>query len=148
VIYIAETVEESWEVHDNNNLWGTMRGIRENIETIRASVPPKHTGFDWHDVPGGKSVPTYQEFVSSERAPRASLKMHLGRGSNAVFVDGHVELLKPPSKKVGAPNVMRYYLRQFGVDPDIVDQCTATDTSAFTDPDNHPCAVGDTAWRP
>ncbi|MEP0844381.1 MAG: type II secretion system protein, partial [Phycisphaerae bacterium] len=92
-VYITEAIEESWNIDDPNNSFSTMKGIRENIGTIRAQAPPTSTGLDWFDVAGGRNFPTYREYLSSARRPRAALKMHLGRGSNAVFADAHVAML-------------------------------------------------------
>ncbi len=145
VIYVTEAVRESWDIEDPNNSNRTLGGIRENIESIRAEVPPRQTGFDWFDVPGGMSIPTYREFTGSgSRLPRAAVRMHLSRGSNGVFADGHVELVKPPPRNVGLQTIHEFYLRKFGVDPDVIDGCTALETTATTGP----CAVGDTKWRP
>jgi prepilin-type N-terminal cleavage/methylation domain-containing protein/prepilin-type processing-associated H-X9-DG protein len=143
-IYVTEAVEESWGIVDANNSFQTLQGIRVNIKDIRRQAPPSVTGFDWFDVPGGKALPTYRSMAtSSTRAPRASLAMHRW-GSNAVFVDGHAELVKPPKESSGEVNVFRYYLRRFGVDRKIIPQITALDTTAAL----HPCTAGDTTWRP
>ena len=76
--------------------------------------------------------------------PRAALKMHLNRGSYGVFVDGHVEMVVPPEQSVGPQGVQQFYLRKFGVDPDVIPECTALETTAAL----HPCAAGNTTWRP
>jgi len=150
VIYVADAVEESWGVNDPNNNWGTLKGIRENIETVRAPVPPRQTGFDWFDVPGARGLPTYYAFFEESkqsgdpRLPRAALKMHLDRGSYGVFVDGHVEMVMPPEQDAGPQRVQQFYLRRFGVDPDVIPECTALDTTAAL----HPCVAGNTTWRP
>jgi prepilin-type N-terminal cleavage/methylation domain-containing protein/prepilin-type processing-associated H-X9-DG protein len=153
VVYIMDAVEESWDVsYPNNTPWGTLRGIRENIDKIRKPNAPTDTGFDWFDVPGAESLPTYEELVDkpgsspgSGRRPRAALKMHLKRGSNAVFVDGHVEMLKPPpAKNAYAMRVMRYYLYRFGVNRDIVPQITVLGATAQVGG----CSAGNIDWQP
>jgi len=143
-IYVTEAVEESWGIVDLNNSFQTLQGIRENIEEVRRQVPPSLTGYDWFDVPGGKALPTYRKMADSvTRAPRASLAMHRW-GTNAVFVDGHVELVKPPPESAGEVGVFRFYLRRFGVDRKIIPRVTALETTAAI----HPCTAGDTTWRP
>lgn len=143
-IYAMDAIEESWNVHDINNSWGTMKDIRLNIAAIRQPSPPSQTGFDWFDVAGGRNFPTYQDFVGNDRFPRASLKMHLGRGSNAVFVDGHVDMVRPPDRAAGKQAVHEFYMRKLGVDRKIIPGSTAITTTAMI----HPCTVGDTDWRP
>jgi prepilin-type N-terminal cleavage/methylation domain-containing protein/prepilin-type processing-associated H-X9-DG protein len=145
-VYVTEAVEESWGIVDANNTWGTLQGVRENIASVRQDVPPSQTGFDWFDVPGGNAMPTHKKFTpagTGSRLPRASIAMH-GNGSNAVFVDGHVEVIKPPKESVGELNVYQFYMRRFGVDRKIIKQVRATNTTAQIDP----CTQGDTKWRP
>ncbi len=143
-IYAMDAIEESWNVNDPNNSWGTMQGIRLNIAAIRQPSPPSQTGFDWFDLAGGRNFPTYQEFLPGGRFPRGALKMHLGLGSNATFADGHVELLKPPPKSAGAQAIHEFYMRKLGVDRALVPGSTALTTTA----EIHPCVAGDTDWRP
>ncbi len=141
-IYVTEAVEESWNVSDPNNSNSTLRGIRENIARVRRPTPPSETGYDWFDVAGGLSLPTLRVMVESGgRKPRASLQMHR-TGSNAVHVDGHVELLRPPTRNVQL--VHEYYLRKFGMDRRRIRGSSALTTTAILSP----CAAGDTKWRP
>lgn len=144
-IYVMDAVEESWGVVDANNSFSTLQGIRENIDVVRKPAPPTQTGYDWFDVPGIKSLPTYRNMVDgSTHAPRASLAMHRW-GSNAVFVDGHVELVRPPDKAIGSLRISRYYLRRLGVDQKRVDRIGLHNTTTAA---IHPCTAGDTTWRP
>lgn len=144
-IYITEAVEESWAVNDPNNSFGTLQGIRERIGLIRAQVPPRDTGFDWFDVAGGRSFPMYQAFLNNtERKPRAAIKMHLGRGSAAVFVDGHAAVVTPPPERAGEWAVHEFYMRQFGVNRKIIPGSTALTTTAAIGG----CSAGNTTWRP
>lgn len=146
-IYVTEAVEESWDIQEANNSNGTLKGIRENINRIRTPVPPTETGFDWFDVPGGRALPTLRQFAGptspSKRTPRASSMMHR-TGSNGVFVDGHLELVKPPKASAGEMRVAEFYMKRFGVDRKIIPQIRALDATAAI----HPCAAGDTIWRP
>lgn len=139
---LLESTEEQWGVTDPNNSWGTLRGIRQNIRTIRAPAPPTTTGFDWFDVAGGWAIPTYQAFVSSRR-PRASLITHVKRGSMAVFVDGHTALVQPPPERVGEWGVHEFYLRKFGVDRTKIPGNRALTTTA-----DRGLTAGDWKWRP
>jgi prepilin-type N-terminal cleavage/methylation domain-containing protein/prepilin-type processing-associated H-X9-DG protein len=146
-IYVMDAVEESWNISDpNNQPWGTMRGIRENIEVIRQPVLPSviPTGLDWFDMAGGRNFPTYQAFLLGARFPRAALKMHLGLGSNAVYVDGHVGLVRPPPQAAGAQAIHEFYMRQLGVERSLIPGSTALGTTAA----DHPCVAGDRNWRP
>lgn len=145
-VYAMDAVEESWEVYDPSNSNKTLKGIRENIAEVRKPEPPTHTGFDWFDMGGGKTLPTYRQWVDPKgvsRAPRASLAMHR-TGSNGVFVDGHVELIKPPRASMGEMRVAEFYMRKLGVDRKIIRQIRPTETTAAI----HPCTAGDTQWRP
>lgn len=141
--YILDGVEESWNVVNGGR---SLNLVRQNIAAIRAMVDPNitMTGFDWFDIPGGYSVPTYRKFVDTTRMPRAALKMHLGLGSNAVFADAHVEMIKPPPQSVGALEVSRFYFRKLGVDPKIVPKITDLGADAST----LPGVQGDITWRP
>jgi prepilin-type N-terminal cleavage/methylation domain-containing protein/prepilin-type processing-associated H-X9-DG protein len=142
VAYILEGVEESWNV---DNAGRSLNGVRKNIATIRAMVDPNitMTGFDWFDVPGGYSLPTYKKWLGT-RLPRAALKMHMNLGSNAVFADAHVEMLKPPPEAGGEMEVYRYYMKKVGVNPAVVPKITVTNADAST----LPGVQGDTTWRP
>ncbi len=143
-VYVMDAVQESWNITDPNNSNGTLRGIRENIDRIRKPEPPTETGFDWFDMAGGKTLPTYLQWTNTTtRAPRAALTMHR-TGSNGVFVDGHVELIRPPRVSVGEMMVAQFYMRRLGVDRKIIPQVRATETTAAI----HPCTAGDTRWRP
>ncbi len=142
-VYITEAVEESWNVSDLNNSWGTLRGIRENIATVRRAVPPTQTGYDFFDVAGGKSLPTHRSMLGPTRLPRAALAMHR-KATNALFVDGHVGSVVPPKADAGPVEVYRFYMRLFGVDRRTIPLITAYETTAAL----HPCAAGDTDWRP
>jgi prepilin-type processing-associated H-X9-DG protein len=144
VIYVIDAVEESLAVQDPRNTWKTLQGIRENIDVVRGPVPPGSlTGLDWFDVPGGESVPLYPQWVGYG-VPRAALKMHVNRGSNGAFVDGHVELVKPPSESQGIDAVRQFYYRKFGVNPQAVPLITSTATEGSFDD----CTAGDVFWQP
>ncbi len=142
-VYILEAVEESWEIVDANNSFGTLRGIRENIKNIRQQVPPSQTGYDWFDVPGGLSMPTFRSMAGTgKRLPRASIKMH-PYGTSALFVDGHVSLINT-SRKLTELKVYQFWMQKLGVEPRIIPQVNTTNTTAAIDP----CTAGDTTWRP
>jgi len=145
-IYVTDAVEESWNIVDPNNDFDTLRGIREHIDAIRKPAPPTQTGFDWFDIPGGKTTPAYREHISdlpASHMPRASLKMHRS-GSSAVFVDGHADLVRPPKASVGSMRVHQFYMRRLGVDRKIIPAVRVYEVTATLDP----CAAGDTEWRP
>jgi len=146
VIYVTDAVQESWKIDD---LGRSLEGIRVNIDSIRSQPPLSVTGFDWFDVPGGRGFPTYPDYtydgkVSTQRYPRAALDMHLGKGSNGVFVDGHVELVKPPPASAHPQEIHEFYMRQFGVEPQYIPGSTAVSTTAAL----HSCTAGDVDWRP
>lgn len=147
-IYIMDAIEESLsDLHpDPNNSRGTFRGIRENIRPTRAQTPPLDTGYDWFDVAGGRNFPTYRRWMGANRFPRAALKMHLNRGSVAVFVDGHAGMVPPPPEAAGEQAVHEFYMRKFGVKRSLIRNSTPTNTTATAL--NDPCAAGDTSWRP
>jgi len=143
VVYAMDAVEESWNVVDQGI---SLNQIRKDIAAIRALVDPNinRTGFDWFDVPGGKTFPTYKKYLDVDHAPRAAIKMHLNLGSNGVYADGHADLIRPPLESVGILKVMQFYAKKFGVDPKITSIITSTATSAAIDP----CAAGDIDWQP
>lgn len=145
-IYIMDAIEESWNISDANNYFGTMRGIRENINLIRSEVPPTKTGYDWFDVAGGRNFPTYKQWTGTSRFPRAAIKMHVGRGSVGVFVDGHAAMIQPPPERAGEWAVHEFYMRKFGVNRRVIKGSKSVDTTATSLGD--PCASGDTTWRP
>ncbi len=149
VVYVMDAVEESWNVVDATR---SLKRVREEIAQIRALVEPNinQTGLDWFDVPGGKTFPTFRSLVDApgeEYVPRASLKMHLGLGSNAVYADGHVDMLKPPPDTAGALEAGRFYMKKMGVDRKLVPQISLG-TFQSVDATLDRCAEGDTTWRP
>ncbi len=145
VIYVMDAVEESWNVAYGGNSWGTFRKLRENIDATRRPEPPSTTGYDWFDVPGAESFPTYRRLLGAPK-PRASLKMHVRTGSNAVFVDGHVALVKPPPESTETDfifDVQRFYLKLFGLDRSLLGKVTAWSADASL-----ACTAGDAFWKP
>ncbi len=122
VIYLMDAADEVSENQD-----GALKNARQDLGKNRqwnpASGPPAqpYYGVDFYDMWCGSLVPAYLQDIPSQRnpsgSPRASLKMHLSRGSNAVFNDGHVELVKPPDRQGAAPDiaVRRFYFKKLGV---------------------------------
>ena len=87
--------------------------VRANITEARQGTPDGKHGFDYFDVPSAGSLPTYPAYIDGlDRNPRAALKMHRNRGSNAVFVDRHCG--DPAASRRRQLAVMRYYLNRFG----------------------------------
>jgi len=131
VAYVLDGVQESWNVVEGGR---SLKNIRETIAQIRAPSPPQATGFDWFDVPGGADFPTYRTFITGTRFPRAALKMHLGLGSNGVYADGHVDLLKPPPESSGPVAVYQFYMKKLGVDRALVSKITSLSVDASIGP--------------
>jgi prepilin-type N-terminal cleavage/methylation domain-containing protein/prepilin-type processing-associated H-X9-DG protein len=142
VVYIMDAVQEGWNVVDAGR---SLKGVRTNIAAVRADPYPMKTGFDWFDLPGGWALPTHRNFLTTPLYPRGASLMHLGIGSNAVYVDGHVDLVKPPPESAGLQKVYQFYLKKLGVDPDVVRLVggPAAPTAAVD-----PCVQGDIKWRP
>lgn len=119
-VYLMDAALEETENRMGPGANKSLGYVRANITEARQGTPDGKHGFDYFDVPSAGSLPTYPAYIDGlDRNPRAALKMHRNRGSNAVFVDGHVALLTPPRQDAGALAVMRYYLNRFGVDPRI-----------------------------
>jgi prepilin-type N-terminal cleavage/methylation domain-containing protein/prepilin-type processing-associated H-X9-DG protein len=91
----------------------------------------------YYDLFSGKHMPAYKQDIGNMNnlSPRAAMKMHYS-GSNAVFIDGHVEMIKPPGRQ-GWERVMQYYLVKFGVFDAIRYNITSTSQGNFG------CALGD-----
>ncbi|HOW70915.1 MAG TPA: prepilin-type N-terminal cleavage/methylation domain-containing protein [Phycisphaerae bacterium] len=89
----------------------------ENPDLAAARRSHEPTAFDvWH----AGHLPVYGEDRIGERArPRSALQMH-PRGSSAVFVDGHVEQVRPPARPGGAKDpadyICQWYMKKFGVE--------------------------------
>jgi prepilin-type N-terminal cleavage/methylation domain-containing protein/prepilin-type processing-associated H-X9-DG protein len=123
VIYLMDAADETTENQD-----GLLKQARENLVSNRSwnnpTVQPP-PGVDYYDIWNGSLVPAYPQDIPTQRpaskgSPRGALKMHLARGSNAVFGDGHVELVKPPDRPNLAPAaadlaVARFYFKKLGV---------------------------------
>ena len=115
VVYIMDAAyetddAESWLHRGRINSLGYYRTI-EN-----AADGDRRPGLANYDLYKGMQLAAYRQDFQSEGGkflPRVALKMH-GGGSNAVFVDGHVELIRPPTR-VSWQKVMQYYLVKFGV---------------------------------
>ncbi len=114
-IYLMDAAIEEVENFDD------LKRMRVWIEVTRKSPnsrPPGGWAGDY-TVWAGSQVPAYKRDItgydgSGGRNPRTALQMHVNRGSNAVFVDGHVALAKPPAR-VSKNQVYQYYLQKFGV---------------------------------
>ena len=111
------------------------------------SPPANYTGLDSFDMYRGGHVPAYPEDIANNVGgkviPRAALKMHLQLGSNASFLDGHVELIKPPGRPANAKQkeidaIYQFYLKKFGVQNPVLNNITTRDG-----PGASKCAVGD-----
>lgn len=110
----------------------------------------------WH----AGQLPAYPEDQIGQRSrPRAALKMHLNRGSNAVFADGHVASVRPPARPaVRDPGnwIGQWYMKKFGVvdasteNPVIKAVAGASYPSDWDSPHSwyYRCSTGDPFYRP
>jgi len=147
VIYIMDAATEQDNKRDilkPQAPEGLLKYGREYIEQWRVyddlygvSFHGAGPSLAYYDIFGPDYLPAYKQDI---RKPRAALKMH-GSGSNAVFVDGHVELIKPPSRQ-SAQQVMQFYLVKFGVFNAVRDNITSTQLGGI------PCQIGDADYRP
>jgi prepilin-type processing-associated H-X9-DG protein/prepilin-type N-terminal cleavage/methylation domain-containing protein len=134
VVYIMDAAMEEEE-----NPVAPLKGA-----LYKARINGWMTYFDiWH----GGHLPAYPEDVLAEveRRPRGALKMH-GQGSNAVFVDGHVETVRPP-RRTSSKAVYHYYLKRFGVNGVTMDNpilVVASDLAPFWEQ----CTAGDPYYVP
>jgi len=152
VIYIMDAATEEENRNDNSTYGSLLKYGRVNIDFWRtielltqSSVPSSEPGpsLAYYDVFNPRHMPAYPQDHNTF-APRAALKMH-GSGSNALFVDGHVELVKPPGR-FSQTQVMQHYLVKWGVFDAVKNNITSTamagqDLSVkcrFGDPDYQP----------
>jgi len=145
VVYIMDAALEE------NNIEGKLKHGRVKMETWRQlddiTQGQSPDGEDltpplaYYDVFNANQLPAYNEDINPQLfTPRAALKMH-GSGSNALFVDGHVELLKPPSRR-SWEQVMQYYLVKWGVFHAIRDNITVLNRGSRTS-----CDLGQPDYR-
>lgn len=110
-IYITDAAREDEEANGRQNAGRLYSG--------RTANPPDPENFD---VWTGGQVPAYPNPNGIDGLtirPAAALRMHLGRGSNSVFADGHVALVTPPplvsSDADPKVRILQFFLRKFGV---------------------------------
>jgi prepilin-type N-terminal cleavage/methylation domain-containing protein/prepilin-type processing-associated H-X9-DG protein len=145
VVYIMDAAIEEAENRMGSGTQKSLRYVRENIGLAREGTPSGKHGLDYFDVPGGAFLPTYPQYIDGlDRNPRAALRMHQNRGSNAVYVDGHAQMMLAP-RDTGFLGAYRFYLKQFGLAADIADQITTTRTGST---ESSPPGLGDSDWRP
>lgn len=131
VIYIMDAAHETEE-----DTAGVLRDARENIQKSRqwnfGSGQPAWATVDFYDIWKAALVPAYrQDIKGPERYPRASLKMHLNRGSAAAHADGHVELIKVPDRTNNNSDIdiARFYIKRLGVRGNLISSITSLNGS-------------------
>jgi prepilin-type N-terminal cleavage/methylation domain-containing protein/prepilin-type processing-associated H-X9-DG protein len=145
VIYIMDAALEEQENRMGAGNLKSLQYVREHIGEARVGDASGKHGLDYFDVPGGASLPAYPIYIDGlDRNPRASLKMHMNRGSNAVYADGHVQLVQAPPDN-GFLSVFQFYMKQFGVPAEVALQVTTTKTGST---EASPPGMGDSSWRP
>ncbi|UCD28170.1 MAG: prepilin-type N-terminal cleavage/methylation domain-containing protein [Planctomycetota bacterium] len=151
VVYIIDAAREEDNAYDDPAIGSVLKYGREKIEPwrqledITQGQTPGNEGLTpplaYYDLFKAGHLPAYPEDIGPGMfSSRAALKMH-GSGSNAVFVDGHVELIKPPPRR-SWQQVMQYYLVKFGVFHAAKDNLTVLERGSRTD-----CDLGDPDYQ-
>lgn len=110
-IYAADAAHEETE----NRVSYCLKNTRENIANIRAAGKVSNQGLQMFKPWAAYTLPAYPEDVERDgRDPRVALRMHMRRGSNVVYVDGHASILAPPARS-SPDQVSQFYMQKWGV---------------------------------